>query len=267
LRPDRATESKEVEDAMTTEDLSSGRTQLSIIVPCYNEAANLPLVFEAFATAIGDRQDVELVLVNNGSTDNSARVFAEQLRLPGRSFATVVDVPRNQGYGFGILSGLRSARGKFLAWTHADLQTDPADVLTGFEKIQQEPDAERCLLRGVRCGRPFIDRAFTAGMSVVASVALQSRFYDINAQPKIFHRSLLPMLDDAPWDFSLDLYLLYTANCLGLKVLDLPVHFGDRKHGEAKGGGGLHLKLKLMRRTLSFIMALREKIGKQTRAA
>jgi glycosyltransferase involved in cell wall biosynthesis len=233
--------------------------KLSIIVPCYNEADNLPAVFDAFAQAVGARQDVELILVNNGSTDGSATAFLELLARPSNRFARVVNVPQNKGYGFGILAGLREAKGQFLAWTHADLQTDPADVLAGYDKLESHPQSETCLLRGVRRGRPLVDKAFSVCMSIVASVALGSRLYDINAQPKIFHRSLLVHMDDAPWDFSLDLYLLFLANRIGLTVIDFPVKFGVRQHGQAKGGGSLRLKLKLTRRTLAFIYALRRR--------
>ena len=45
--------------------------KLSIIVPCYNESKNIPIILERFA-AIINREDIEVVLVNNGSTDNSS---------------------------------------------------------------------------------------------------------------------------------------------------------------------------------------------------
>ncbi|VTS04945.1 glycosyltransferase family 2 protein [Tuwongella immobilis] len=233
---------------------------LSIIVPCYNEADNLPTLFTAFREAVGDRTDVEVVLVNNGSTDRSASVFTEQLTLPGHVSFRVVKVAHNQGYGFGILSGLRAAKGEFLAWTHADLQTDPRDVLTGFDRMRELPEPERTFLRGRRIGRPLFDRIFTVGMGWLASMALGSRLVDVNAQPKCFHRSFFETWSDAPHDFSLDLYALHQANLAKLAIVELPVHFGERKHGEAKGGGSLRGKIKLTRRTLSFILALRRKL-------
>lgn len=238
--------------------------KLSIIVPCYNEADNLPRLLTAFQQTIGGRTDYELVLVNNGSRDRSAEVFREL--LPRFPFARVTNVEVNQGYGFGILSGLRSAKGEYLAWTHADLQTDPADVVLGYDLLRKQACPERAFVRGVRRGRPLVDRVFTAGMSVVASAALGRRLYDINAQPKIFHRALLPHLDRAPWDFSLDLFVLHLAGRLGLDVLELPVDFGRRTHGEAKGGGSLRGKYKLTMRTLTYIFALRKKLREEAAA-
>ncbi len=240
--------------------MNAVRKQLSIVVPCYNEAGNLPSLLGRFGEVLADRDDVELVLVNNGSRDHSALVIACELDKPENAFARSVAVPVNQGYGFGILSGLRAATGEYLAWTHADLQTDPNDVLLGFARLMAEPAPQQCLVRGRRVGRPLLDRAFTVGMGWVASAALATPLYDINAQPKIFHHSLLAEMDDAPWDFSLDLYLLYLAQRRGLKVLEQPVHFAARQHGEAKGGGSLRGKARLTRRTLEYIFKLRDQL-------
>ncbi len=231
--------------------------KLSLIVPCYNEKPNLRLLIEHFRKAIGTQPDVELILVDNGSTDGSADVFREELSRPENQFARVVTVPVNLGYGFGIISGLRAARGEFLGWTHADLQTDPKDLIVGFSKLLAESEPTRCFLRGRRIRRGLFDSAFTAGMSVVASAALGTWLHDINAQPKLMHRSFFESLTAAPDDFSLDLYVLYAAKKAGLKVLELPVTFAKRNAGDAKGGGTLRGKFKLIRRTFRYIFSLR----------
>jgi glycosyltransferase involved in cell wall biosynthesis len=234
--------------------------QLSIVVPCYNEQENIPLILDRFRAALDGREQIEVLLVNNGSTDGSAAVFSRELARPDHRFARVVDVKVNQGYGCGILSGLKQARGEYLAWTHADLQTDPHDVLLGFERLQREPLPERCLVRGRRMGRPLSDRFFTWGMGRVASAALGERLWDINAQPKIFHRDLFALMQDAPWDFSLDLYLLYLAQRRDWTCVEQPVRFEARQHGVAKGGGTLRGKLRLTRRTLKYIFEFRQRL-------
>ena len=234
--------------------------RLSIVVPCYNEAGNIPALLARFRAVLAGRSDAELVLVNNGSRDDSAAVFAAELARPANRFARLVEVPVNQGYGFGILSGLRQSAGEYLAWTHADLQTDPQDVLLAFERLLADPHPTQCLVRGRRIGRPLLDHAFTLGMGWVASAALTARLHDINAQPKLFHRDLLTAMGDAPGDFSLDLYLLYLAQRQGLTLLEQPVYFGERQHGEAKGGGSLGGKVRLTRRTLEYIFRLRRQL-------
>ena len=54
--------------------------KLSIVVPCYNEVLNLPYIFAQFDEIIAKHDDVEILLVNNGSTDDSAKVFEDQLK-------------------------------------------------------------------------------------------------------------------------------------------------------------------------------------------
>ncbi len=231
---------------------------LSIVIPCYNEAANLPRLFEVVSRSVPSNLAMEVVFVDNGSTDASARVFAEL--LPRYSFARSVTVPLNKGYGYGILTGLRSTTGRVVGWTHADLQTDPTDVVGGYRAFQNQLSAGRTVLKGRRVERPLVDRLFTRGMSIIASLALGARFYDINAQPKLFPRALLDEMGEAPNDFSLDLYLLWLARCHGYNLVEYPVVFGKRIMGEAKGGGSLRLKWKLTRRTLTFIRVLRRNI-------
>ncbi|MGL4423640.1 MAG: glycosyltransferase family 2 protein [Gemmataceae bacterium] len=234
--------------------------KLSIVVPCYNEAKNIPALVAKFEEAFRESRGVEVILVNNGSTDHSVSVFDVELNLPGREFIRLVHVPVNKGYGHGILSGLAAAKGDFLGWTHADLQTEPADLLRGFTELQSQVVPDHCFLRGQRIGRNFFDATFTMGMSVIASIALKCWLHDINAQPKIFHRSFYKTFVNPPADFSLDLFVLYQAKQKGLSIVTLPVNFGQRVAGEAKGGGTLRGKYKLIKRTFSYILALRREL-------
>ena len=88
--------------------------KLSIVVPCYNESKNIPLILEKFSSVI-KRDDVEVLLVNNGSKDSSQEIL--DMLIPKYSFARVVIVKENEGYGFGIASGLLEAKGEFIGYT------------------------------------------------------------------------------------------------------------------------------------------------------
>jgi len=179
--------------------------KLSIVVPCYNEAKNIPLLFDRFNCVI-KRDDIEVIFVNNGSTDNSEIIFNEL--LPRYKFARVIKVEVNQGYGFGITSGLNEARGEFIGYTHADMQTDPADVLKALDIIEKQENPKNCYVKGDRKGRAIFDQFFTMGMSAFETIYLGKKLWDINAQPNIFHRSFFEKLKNIPKDFSLDLYIV-----------------------------------------------------------
>ena len=99
--------------------------KLSLIIPCYNEAQSLPRLIGRLKECF-TRADVEVVLVDNGSKDASQQILAEQLACSTNIRSVRVEV--NQGYGYGILQGLKAAHGTYIGWTHADLQTDPKDA-------------------------------------------------------------------------------------------------------------------------------------------
>ncbi len=228
--------------------------KLSIVVPCYNEEENIPLILERFNDVI--KEDVEVILVDNGSTDGSAGVIARL--LPQYPFARTVKVPVNQGYGYGILQGLKECRGEYIGWTHADMQTDPADVIKALGLIEKEKGL--VFVKGNRKGRPFFDVFFTLGMSVFETCYLREKLYDINAQPNIFPKIFYEGWENPPHDFSLDLYALYMAKKKGLKVVRFAVAFPKRAHGSSKWNTGLSAKWRFIKRTVDFSVKLKKSL-------
>ncbi len=234
--------------------------KLSVIVPAYNEAGNIPDIFERFREAINNQENVEVIIVNNGSTDDSQSILETHRQKAEYRWAKLVKVDVNQGYGFGIMMGIRQATGDILSWTHADMQTDPADVLEAYEQFVGQPNLGETFLKGRRISRNLLDAFFTFGMSVISSLALGQWLSDVNAQPKMFHRTFLERMTEPPDDFSLDLYVLYLAKKLGMTVLEQPVSFAKRRYGQAKGGGTIKGKLKLIKRTWNYIQHLRKEL-------
>jgi glycosyltransferase involved in cell wall biosynthesis len=231
--------------------------KLSIVVPCYNEEKSITSIVERFKEVKPDF-DVEIVLVNNGSKDGS-RELIERLAKEN-IFITPVHVKENQGYGYGILSGLKQAKGEYISWTHADLQTDINDAIRAYNIISKESNPKDTFVKGKRYGRPIFDRFFTAGMSVFETAILGTTLRDINAQPNLFHRELLTKTQEPPHDFSFDLYFLYTAKENGMKVVRFPVEFKKRIHGESHWNTSLKAKWKFIKRTVDFSVRLRKKI-------
>lgn len=235
--------------------------KLSIVVPCYNEAGNIPLIIERFSEVIKRNDQVEILLVDNGSTDDSQKIMKTEIEKSGYSHFQIVHVKNNLGYGFGILEGLKSASGDILSWTHADMQTDPCDLITAFDLYQSSENKE-IIVKGKRKNRPFLDAFFTWGMQMISSFYLGVYLDDINAQPKLFSRRFFEekILNKAPYDFSLDLFLLYCAKSNQFQLKEIPVYFAKRIHGEAKGGGSFKTKFKLIKRTMAYIRELSLKV-------
>ena len=170
------------------------------------------------------------------------------------------DFEINFGYGHGIMSGVNIAQGQFIGWCHADLQTEPIDVLNAFTINIENLKNKKCLVKGLRKKRNFFDTIFTIGMSLFASIVFQKIINDINAQPKLFPRSFLDYIDDYPTDFSLDLYLIIVAKTNNYRIINHEVIMKKRLFGESKGGGSLKGKFKLIKRTLVYIFELKKKL-------
>jgi polyisoprenyl-phosphate glycosyltransferase len=230
--------------------------KLSIVIPCYNESKNIPLILQKFESVLGNI-DIEVVLVDNGSYDDTPQVLQENVAK--YSFARTIKVEKNCGYGFGILAGLKQATGNFLGWTHADLQTDPADVVAAYKMLEKKHWPEDLYVKGCRSGRSLFDLFFTVGMSCFESVFLRKLFWDINAQPNIFHKSFFEKWNNPPHDFSLDLYAVFMAKSMNLKFVRFNVLFTKRLYGEASNAS-LKNKMKLIKRTLVFSNKLKKEL-------
>ena len=217
----------------------------------------MPLLLEHCKRLVA-RPDIEVILVDNGSSDDSSRVLKEL--LPAYPGCRSIRVEVNQGYGFGILAGLRAAEGEILGWTHADLQTDPMDVLRGLALFEHYgPDI---FVKGRRYGRPIADTVFTISMSVFETLLLGKKMWDINAQPTLFSKVFFQRWHGAPLDFSLDLYAYYQAHIHNLKVHRFAVRFGERAHGVSHWNVNWAAKRKFIRRTIDFSLQLKKSLRK-----
>ena len=233
---------------------------LSVILPCYNESSNIVGIISSIKSALQGRNDVEIILVDNGSTDSTPQVMEQALQGEHNKQFKTLRIEKNIGYGHGIMEGVRIASGEVIAWTHADLQTDPGDVLEAYKIFIDHPEYPNCILKGRRVGRNPLDTLFTGGMSILSTLLLREHFSDVNAQPKMFHRNFLEKLTESPKDFSLDLYLLYQARVQKYQILEHHVNFGKRLFGESKGGGTLKGKLRLIQRTWKYMIKLKREL-------
>lgn len=226
--------------------------RFSVVVPCYNEADSIAALVER-CSVVAEVRDGEFILVDNGSTDGTGETIGAAITSEPR--ISMITVSENQGYGHGIIQGLCHSRAPIVGWTHADFQTDPADLVhaLGFFDLEDRG----LFVKGFRVGRPVLDRFFTAGMSAVSSILLGRMMSDINAQPTLFSRGLLDVLVDPPRDYSLDLFAYHQALLNGFHIKRFPVVFPERKVGFSKWNTGFSARMLLARQTLAYILELR----------
>jgi dolichol-phosphate mannosyltransferase len=109
----------------TQPDTDAGSPLISVVVPVHNEAENIPPLIAAISAALAGVEH-EIVYVDDGSTDASPKVLAGiATTLP-----TLVRVRHRQscGQSAAIITGVKTARGAFIATLDGDGQNDPADI-------------------------------------------------------------------------------------------------------------------------------------------
>ena len=233
-------------------------TKLSLIIPCYNESENLPLLISQCEKLYSFESSIEIVIVDNGSKDDTTLILDKLTKH--LNYITRVNIKNNEGYGHGILTGLQAANGEILSWTHADLQTDLLDALKGLSIFQNSTNPEVLFVKGRRYGRPFLDVFFTIGMSIFETIFMRKYLWDINAQPTMFHRAFYSSWDLPPNDFSLDLYAYFMAKKSKLTIKRFSVIFGERIYGDSKWNFGILSKYKFILRTLLYSISLKKRM-------
>ncbi len=206
------------------------RPEVSIVLPCYNEEKCLRNTARAILQAFANhRIRLELVMVDNGSRDRTGEIIVE-LIAAGLPVVKVM-VPVNQGYGHGILEGLKRCRAPFVGYLCADGQVSAEDVVRIYRLVQ---GTDGRLLAKVR--RRFRQdgwvRKITSicynGLMLVVFGRLEA--IDINGSPKIFSREAYRAMQLESKDWFLDAEVMIKAKRLGLTVLELNVR-GLRRQG------------------------------------
>ena len=200
---------------------------ISIIIPVFNEEKNVWLVAEKYNEILKNLKAEVIFVEDTGSTDNTR----EELKKIAKKYPFVRNLFINErGYGNSIYHGLKSAKGRYLAWTHADLQTDPNDPIKAYNLIIQQKSPENSYIKGN------------------------------NAQPNLFHKSFLSNITNPPKDFSFDLYFYYMAKKLDYNLIKLPVSFTKRLHGQSAWNTGLSSKWKFIKRTIKFTSEMKKQL-------
>ena len=111
-------------------------TELSVVMPAYNEADNLePLLARTFETLESTGDSHEIIVVDNGSNDRSAPLLSQLIeRYPN---LRVVSLTRNFGYDGAIAAGLDHSRGNWVVIMDADQQDPPEEIPRFVEKARE----------------------------------------------------------------------------------------------------------------------------------
>ena len=207
---------------------------ISLVLPCYNEEKNIVLICDEFLNLPLQKYNAELILVNNGSDDNTKRVAQKVIENNNSKNISIklINLERNAGYGGGIAEGLKIAKGDYIGWAHADLQTPMIDFLKLYLRIK---DKKNILGKGFRTNNRGFDGVISMLHEKLASFILGYQMNEVNAQPKIFNRELLQLFSNIPYKWTtIDTYVMYVCLKNKIQIETIEVVFNTRKYGHSK---------------------------------
>ncbi len=142
---------------------------LSLVIPCYNEQENVPVLLERVERALAQTgKTFEVLIVDDGCTDDTPRLLDEAIEK--KPWLRVIRMTCNGGQSAAFEVGFEAARGQVIATIDADLQNDPEeiprllpllegyDMVTGWRKERQDTPFRRWQSRQANRIRNWITR-------------------------------------------------------------------------------------------------------------
>lgn len=205
--------------------------EISLVMPCYNEEAivaqTIRRTLHAFQVP-GYR--LELVAVDNGSRDRTGEIIKE-FAAAGAGVKHV-RVEKNQGYGFGILSGIPHCAAPWIGFIPADSQVDAEDTVRLYEEALA---CEEAVV--VKARRRFRMDGFTRKVvSVTYNMLFRTLWpsiasFDINGLPKLMPREVVRRMQLASSDWFLDPEIMIKSHYLGVRCIEYNVFARMRSRG------------------------------------
>jgi glycosyltransferase involved in cell wall biosynthesis len=221
---------------------------ISVVVPIYNEAENLPLLIEAIHTSLTPTGlDYEIVCVDDASTDGSGEILKGLARKDNRLKAVMLR--RNYGQTAGMAAGFDYAQGAIIITMDGDLQNDPADIPMLLERLNEGYD----LVSGWRKHRQ--DNRITRLLPSMAANWLIGtmtgvKLHDYGCSLKAYRTEVLK---DMNLYGELHRFLPALAFIEGAKITEIPVNHHPRRFGTSKYGLGRTLKVAMDLLTVYFM--------------
>ena len=201
----------------------------SIVVPAYNEAERIGPSLERMLAYIAEsKSSAEIIVVNDGSRDNTAAIVAEFAQH--NPLIRLIENPGNRGKGYTVRNGMLNASGQVLLFTDADLsspieeasklfsviESGTADVAIGSRYLQSELQTRKQPLY-----RRMLGRSFNTALHIILGLS----YADTQCGFKAFSRKavteIFPHMKIERWGF--DPEILFLARKYGLRVAEVPV--------------------------------------------
>ena len=201
---------------------------LSVVIPVYNEEANLPELLDRLTATLAPLgRPYEIVLVNDGSRDRSLPLLSEAAARDPH--LVVVDFNRNYGQHAAVFAGFEVSRGEVVVTIDADLQNPPEEIPKLVAKMEEGYD----VVGSIRVQRQDSALRKIASRIVNRMTALATgvQLSDYGCMLRAYRRPVVKVLSES---HEISTFIPVLADLFAGRVTEIPVAHSERKHGESK---------------------------------
>ena len=224
-------------------------SDLSVVIPVYNERENIAPLHKALSVAL-DGRSYDLFFIDDGSIDGTSEVL-QKLVVDDPDHVRVIELRRNFGQTAAIAAGIDHSDGDVVVMIDADMQNDPADIPELLSKIDEGFD----VVSGWRVDRK--DRFLTRRLPSTVANWLISRvtgvaLHDYGCTLKAYRRDVL---EGFRLYGEMHRFIPAYAGSVGARITEMPVRHHPRRHGQTKYGLSRTVKVLLDLLTVKFLMS------------
>jgi glycosyltransferase involved in cell wall biosynthesis len=205
---------------------------LSVFFPAYNDAGTIAsLVITAVKVAATLTDDYEVIVINDGSTDDTAKILDELARLYPEH-VRIIHHQQNRGYGGALRSGFAAAGKEFVFYTDGDAQYDPSEVTALWSKMSDQVDWVNGwkISRSDPMHRIIIGRIYHHFVKLLFGLKVR----DVDCDFRLMRRRIFDVVHLEKNSGVICLEMMKKFQDAGFRVAEHPVHHYHRAHGTSQ---------------------------------
>ena len=185
---------------------------LSIVIPVFNEINFLEKLFEQIKLYF-NKENIEIILVDDGSTDGSSKLLNELKKKKNYKFQfKLIRLDTNSGKGKAIQEGIKISQGEYILLQDADLELDIKDAKEMFDIIKKNKDIKcifgsRYLSGKLQRNNYFFNNLLVKINSLIFNIFFSQSLSDVHCGLKILHRSVIEKIKLSVNDFGIEIDL------------------------------------------------------------
>ncbi len=228
-------------------------SSLTVFFPAYNDAPSLPgLLASTFRVLKNHVPDFEVIVINDGSADNTGEVLRE-LQIQYGMKLRVITHPQNRGYGGALKSGFSSATKEFIFYTDGDGQYNVAEL----PMLLQLSGPDVGLVNGIKAKRHdplhriWIGKVYNQFARLIFGITLQ----DIDCDFRLIRKATLDRIQLSSTSGTICVELVKKIEMTGTRIVEIPVTHRPRLYGRSQ-----FFRLKSLAATLGQLLALHRQL-------